>query len=206
MSSSERSASTSRPRNSAWRTTSGRAPSELMPTPPAARSKRYSAFDEAGLAATIAASLAEIRTLYREDNVPWIVGYSGGKDSTAVLALVWLALEGLTPGERHKAGHVIFTDTLVEKPLVSAWGDQSHTVMQRFARDRAIPVEPHKLTPEAKDSFWVNLIGKGYPAPRHKFRWCTERMKIKPSNKFIMDLTRRSGAALLLLGARKAES
>jgi len=168
--------------------------------------KPYSAFDAAGLRATIDACTAEIRSLYREDNVPWIIGYSGGKDSTAVLALVWLALEGLKPKERHKEVHVISTDTLVENPVVSAWVERSHAVMQRSARERSIPIEPHKLTPDVKDSFWVNLIGKGYPAPRHKFRWCTERMKIKPSNKFILDLTRRSGAAILLLGARKAES
>jgi DNA sulfur modification protein DndC len=78
--------------------------------------------------------------------------------------------------------------------------------MRQRAGELGLPIEPHKLTPEVKDSFWVNLIGKGYPAPRHKFRWCTERMKIRPSNKFILDLTRQSGAALLLLGARKAES
>jgi DNA sulfur modification protein DndC len=120
--------------------------------------KPYSAFDAAGFRATIDACTAEI-------------GYSGGKDSTAVLALVWLALEGLKPKERHKEVHVISTDTLVENPVVSAWVERSHAVMQRSARERSIPIEPHKLTPDVKDSFWVNLIGKGYPAPRHKFRW-----------------------------------
>jgi DNA sulfur modification protein DndC len=52
----------------------------------------------------------------------------------------------------------------------------------------------------------VNLIGKGYPAPRLKFRWCTERLKIKPSNKFIREVVRASGEAILVLGTRKAES
>src|SRR5258708_25738979 len=57
-----------------------------------------------------------------------------------------------------------------------------------------------------EDSFWVNLIGKGYPAPRHKFRWCTERLKIKPSNRYIMSVVKSSGEAILVLGTRKAES
>ena len=52
----------------------------------------------------------------------------------------------------------------------------------------------------------MNLIGKGYPAPRLKFRWCTERLKIKPSNKFIREVVRASGEAILVLGTRKAES
>jgi DNA sulfur modification protein DndC len=69
-----------------------------------------------------------------------------------------------------------------------------------------MPVRPHKLTPEIEDSFWVNLIGKGYPAPRAKFRWCTERLKIRPSNKFIRDVVRQCGEAILVLGTRKAES
>jgi DNA sulfur modification protein DndC len=69
-----------------------------------------------------------------------------------------------------------------------------------------MPIRPHRLTPTVSDSFWVNLIGKGYPAPRHKFRWCTERLKIKPSNTFILNMIKLSGEAILVLGTRKAES
>jgi hypothetical protein len=63
--------------------------------------------------------------------------------------------------------------------------DTSQARMREAAQAQGLPITPHKLTPEIEDSFWVNLIGKGYPAPRLKFRWCTERLKIKPSNKFI---------------------
>jgi DNA sulfur modification protein DndC len=65
---------------------------------------------------------------------------------------------------------------------------------------------PHKLTPEVENTFWVNLIGKGHPAPRNKFRWCTERLKIQPSNKFIREVVRSNGEAILVLRTRKAES
>src|SRR5438105_232293 len=78
--------------------------------------------------------------------------------------------------------------------------------MRAAGAGQGMPVEPHKLTPEVEDSFWVNLIGKGYPAPRLKFRWCTERLKIRPSNRFIRDVVRQSGEAILVLGTRKAES
>jgi DNA sulfur modification protein DndC len=78
--------------------------------------------------------------------------------------------------------------------------------MREAAREQGLPLAPHKLTPEIEDSFWVNLIGKGYPAPRQKFRWCTERLKVRPSNKFIRDVVRQNGEAILVLGTRKAES
>ena len=47
-------------------------------------------------------AIANIATLYQEDNLPWIVGYSGGKDSTAVLQLVWRAIETLPIESRTK--------------------------------------------------------------------------------------------------------
>ena len=66
------------------------------------------------------------------------------------------------------------------------------------AREQGLPIEPHRLTPKISDTFWVNLIGRGYPAPRPKFRWCTERLKINPSNQFIRDVVRASGDRQLL--------
>lgn len=165
-----------------------------------------SAFAKYGMATTVRALCDEIRALYLCDRVPWVVGYSGGKDSTAVLQLVWMAILELPQDQRKKPIHVISTDTLVEQPVVAAWVDLSHAKMRQAATEQAMPITPHKLTPDVEDSFWVNLIGKGYPAPRKKFRWCTERMKIKPSNKFIREVVRANGEAILLLGTRKAES
>jgi DNA sulfur modification protein DndC len=159
-----------------------------------------------GLKASVAAIVQEIQELYTENGVPWVIGYSGGKDSTAVLQLVWMALAQLEPAQRTKAVHVISTDTLVENPVVSAWVDRSHEVMRSSAKKQGLPFEPHRLTPDIASTFWVNLIGRGYPAPRPKFRWCTERLKIKPSNKFILDVVRSYGQAILVLGTRKAES
>jgi len=165
-----------------------------------------SVFDEAGYAATIAELTTRIQHLYLADDIPWVVGYSGGKDSTAVLQLVWTALEDLPVERRQKTIHVISTDTLVENPVVAAWVTRSLGVMADTAQKKRLPVEPHRLTPAVADSFWVNLIGRGYPAPRPKFRWCTERLKIKPSNAFIRSVVRAHGEAILVLGTRKAES
>lgn len=168
--------------------------------------KRDSAFAEFGFKATIELLHEEIRELYLADDVPWIIGYSGGKDSTATLQLVWGAIIGLPVEARKKVIHVISTDTLVENPVVAAWVSNSLFVMHRAAQEQQAPIKPKRLTPRTVDSFWVNLIGRGYPAPRHKFRWCTERLKIKPSNTFINGIVSSSGEAILVLGTRKAES
>ncbi|GAA2782157.1 hypothetical protein GCM10020219_062080 [Nonomuraea dietziae] len=162
--------------------------------------------ERGGLAATITELTEEIRELYQADEVPWVVGYSGGKDSTAILQLVWFALEGLPEDKRTKPVHVISTDTLVENPIVASWVTQSLEAMRKAAEAKGLPITPHRLTPATKDSFWVGLIGKGYPAPRPKFRWCTERLKIRPSNSFIRNVVREHGETILVLGIRKAES
>lgn len=180
-------------------------PAEAAPAA-APAPRRASAFDGLGFRATIAQLRDEVRTLYTADDVPWIVGYSGGKDSTATLQLIWSALAELPAAARRKTVHVITTDTLVENPVVAAWVGNSIDVMRAAAREQDMPIEPRLLRPKLRDRFWVNLIGRGYPAPRPKFRWCTERLKIRPSNAFISEVVTRNGEAILCLGARKTES
>ncbi len=148
-----------------------------------------------------------IQELYLSDEAPWIIGYSGGKDSTACVQLVWEAISELPKDQRlSKKIHVISTDTLVENPAVAMWVEVSLKKMELAAREKNMPIYPKRLVPELKDRFWVNLIGKGYPAPRPMFRWCTSRLKINPSNNFISTLATENGEAILVLGTRKAES
>jgi DNA sulfur modification protein DndD len=149
---------------------------------------------------------AEIQGLYCLDEVPWVIGYSGGKDSTAALQVVWNAISTLPKKKRTKPIHIISTDTLVENPIISAWVRQSLERMATSAHAQNLPFQPHPLKPKVEDTFWVNLIGKGYPAPRQKFRWCTERLKIHPANRFVRDIVRENGETILILGTRKAES
>ena len=165
-----------------------------------------SAFAEEGLARTVGALTEEVAGLYAADEVPWVIGYSGGKDSTAVLQLVWRALASLPTGSRKKPVYVISTDTLVENPIVALWVSKSLERMSEAASTQGLPITSHRLTPQVENTFWVNLIGRGYPAPRPKFRWCTERLKIMPSTRFITSVVERHGEAILVLGSRKAES
>ena len=149
------------------------------------QSKQVSAFEASGFSASITELCEEIQELYLSDELPWVIGYSGGKDSSAVTQLVWYAISQLEPAKRQKPVYVITTDTLVENPVVASWVNTSLETMRKKADAEDMPFRPKLLKPEVADTFWVNLIGKGYPAPRHKFRWCTERLKIKPTNIFI---------------------
>ena len=114
-----------------------------------------------------------IRNLYLADDIPWVIGYSGGKDSTATLQLVWYALRELPADKLTKVVHVINTDTLVESPVIEKWVEKSLKMMDES---------------------------------RKKLRWCTDRLKIQPVNKFVKDKIAEHGEIILVLGTRKAES
>src|SRR5260370_6608568 len=154
-------------------------------------------FAEKGLKKAVTSYMEELPDLYLSDEIPWVVGYSGEKDSTATLQLVWNALAAIPEDRRQKPVYVISTDTLVENPMVSLWVRKSLDRMEEQARRAGLPLTPHRLTPVTENTFWVNLIGRGYPAPRPKFRWCTERLKINPSTKFIESVVQKHGEAIL---------
>ena len=163
-------------------------------------------FEDGGYDEHIASRAREVASQYLKDKMPWVVGYSGGKDSTATLQLVWMALQTIPPEKRTKPVYVISTDTLVENPIVASWVGLSLDKINTAAKAEGLPIEAHRLMPELKDRFWVNLLGRGYATPRQKFRWCTKRLKINPSNKFISEKVNKYGEVLLILGTRKAES
>ncbi len=165
-----------------------------------------SAFDELGFIESIEILTKEIQEFYLSDDIPWVVGYSGGKDSTAVVQLIWNAISQLDPEQRKKHIYIISTDTLVENPIVAQWVSRSLVTMEKAAIDQSLPITSHQLKPKLTNTFWVNLIGKGYPAPRPLFRWCTERLKIMPSSDFINEVVKESGEAIVALGMRKSES
>jgi len=148
----------------------------------------------------------DIQQQYLKYPYPWVIGYSGGKDSTATLQLVWYALAELSPEQRTKPIYVISTDTKVETPVIVDRIDDSIRRIHEAAQAQAMNLTAHKLSPVLNDSFWVNLIGRGYPAPNSGFRWCTERLKINPSNRFILDKVAEYGEVILVLGSRRGES
>ncbi|MEW5980394.1 MAG: DNA phosphorothioation system sulfurtransferase DndC [Acidobacteriota bacterium] len=139
------------------------------------------------------------------DERPWVVAYSGGKDSTLVLQLVFEMLCGL-PSEKLKPVHIISSDTGVEPPNIARYMHSSLQRLEEDARRRHLNLSTHLVKPMAENAFWGNLIGKGYPPPTRWFRWCTTKMKINPSRKVIEKITIGSGSVILLLGTRIDES
>jgi DNA sulfur modification protein DndC len=146
-----------------------------------------------------------LREHYLADERPWVVAYSGGKDSTLVLQLVYELLLDLGRGAK-KPIHIVAADTRVEAPNVEDYLAERLTLLDAHASAHGLPVTVHRVQPLPEQSFWGNLIGKGYPAPTRWFRWCTTKMKIKPSRAVIDGIVRDHGSVVLLLGTRLDES
>ncbi len=150
--------------------------------------------------------IADVQRVYCADKRPWVIGYSGGKDSSAVMSLVYMALLGLPEEERHKPIFVVSSDTLVETPVVVNHIKDSLAAIERGAKRDGLPITTHKVVPKSNDTFWANLLGKGYPAPTRSFRWCTERMKIDPVSDFIKSTVSKYDEVIVVLGSRSQES
>lgn len=152
-------------------------------------------------------SRRELRDEYlRRTDAPWIIGYSGGKDSTLVTQLVFEMLLSLPRSDRKRAVHVVGNDTLVESPLLAAHFGASIAKIAEAAESLRLPVTCTVTTPKPEQTFWVNVIGRGYRPPSRIFRWCTERLKIDPTSGHIRRLVSVAGRSILLLGVRSDES
>lgn len=153
--------------------------------------------------------LEEIEYVYKSDKRPWVIGYSGGKDSTVVVHLVYQMLKNLRPEERHKTVYIVSSDTLVENPLIKIYLDNMLQLLREAAKRDHLPLSVNKVTPEPDTSFWTNVIGRGFPTPRLNgtFRWCTDRLKIAPSGQFVENIIKEQHTEIVfILGVRKAES
>lgn len=137
---------------------------------------------------------------------PWVVAFSGGKDSTLIAHIVFEALLQLPPTLRTRPVYFVSNDTLVESPLVVTHMKSVLTQIQNAADIFNLPITTKITTPAPEQTFWVLLIGKGYPSPNRNMRWCTDRLKIQPTSQFILDKVQTSGAAIIVLGVRKSES
>ncbi|MBX4003367.1 DNA phosphorothioation system sulfurtransferase DndC [Ralstonia pickettii] len=137
---------------------------------------------------------------------PWIVGFSGGKDSTVVAHAVFEALQAIPPSQRTRPVHIVSNDTMVESPLVMAHLDDVSRQIQAAVDSLSLPITVARTRPDPDKTFWVLLIGKGYPSPNQQMRWCTDRLKIQPTSTYIKDNVSKHGAAVVVLGVRRTES
>lgn len=155
--------------------------------------------------------IAELKDQYLEQDRyhrPWIIGFSGGKDSTVLLTLVWIALSELKKENvaLSRKVYVVCNDTMVENPVIEEYVTTVLNKIRISAKDQELPISVHTTTPELEDSFWCCVIGKGYPVPNNSFRFCTEKMKIKPTSNFIINQVAADGEAIVLIGTRRSES
>lgn len=153
----------------------------------------------------------DIRSGLREEYLrptasPWIIGFSGGKDSTLLLHFVIEMILEVPPDLRNRPVHIVSNDTRVESPVYQSHVDASLEKIESGLASFQLPIFVARTGPVDEHSFWVNLLGKGYPAPNRNFRWCTDRMKIRPTTRYIREIVDGEGEAVLLLGVRKAES
>ncbi len=155
---------------------------------------------------TLTDKVKEIQELYLADDKPWIIGYSGGKDSTATMQLIYLSIQLLSEEKREKKVWVVCSDTLVEIPTVMDRVDTTLERLNRYSLENNMPFSGHSVSPSVDESFFVNVIGRGYPAPTRTFRWCTDRMKIQPTSDFIIEKVNKYGNVIVILGSRKKES
>lgn len=139
---------------------------------------------------------------------PWIIGFSGGKDSTVLLMLTWIAMQELKEDRKplRRRVYVVCNDTMVENPVIEEYVSTVLLKIGDAAREQMMPIQVVTTTPQLEDTFWSCVIGKGYPVPNNSFRFCTEKMKIKPTSKFITDQVVADGEAIVLVGTRLTES
>ena len=156
--------------------------------------------------------IKEIKQVLREeffaDNQwPWVIGYSGGKDSTLLIHFIISMLKLISPDERNRREIIIANnDTQVESPVFQSHVDKQLDLLEKNLKILNLPVYVKQTHPKKDESFWCCLLGKGYPAPNPTFRWCTNRLKIKPTIELLKMMIHKHHKAVLILGVRKAES
>ncbi len=122
-------------------------------------------FDD-DLVQKLADSRRELLDEYRQPHGhPWIIGYSGGKDSTLVVHLVMEMLMALPRSERLRRVHVVANDTLVESPLVVGHIKATMARFDEAAAALRLLVVAQITAPTLDHGFWVTLIGRGYLPP-----------------------------------------
>jgi DNA sulfur modification protein DndC len=147
-------------------------------------------------------AVQRIVNAYNADTEPWIIGFSGGKDSSCVLKLLFHALRSVH--DYHKPVTVIYCDTGVEIPQASRLALQVLENYRAEAAAAALPISIRILRPPLRDSFFVKVVGRGYPPPTDKFRWCTDRLRIQPITRLMAD--REYAASVVVIGVRQDES
>ncbi|WP_411815982.1 phosphoadenosine phosphosulfate reductase family protein [Hyphococcus sp. DH-69] len=148
-------------------------------------------------------AIAATKTAIEENpSARWIIGFSGGKDSTAVLKIFTSAFRKANP--RPNVVDIVYCDTRVENVLLDHYVKALIRKLRKEFKEDELPFRINVLAAHVSDGFFVKLIGRGYPPPTNNFRWCTKNLRIKPVAKFISEAAIED--AIVVLGMRRSES
>jgi DNA sulfur modification protein DndC len=155
--------------------------------------------DRMGMADAIETSIASL-IAYGAQYKHWSIAYSGGKDSTTTVSFIlWAIEQGRI--QRPETLTVLYADTRQELPPLQ------RTAMRFIADLQAEGVDARIVLPEIDNRFYVYLLGRGVPPPSNTFRWCTERLKIKPMLDALHTMHVEHGQRFLqITGVRLGES
>lgn len=132
---------------------------------------------------------------------PWIIGYSGGKDSTAALKVFLSAMK--ESGCEQDPITIIYCDTGVENPELDFFAKKNLDGM-RIELPSIFPnIQVKILRAPVNEGFFARVIGRGYAPPTKRFRWCTKGLRVLPVQRFIKATP---GDAAVVLGLRFGES
>jgi len=136
---------------------------------------------------------------YGEQHDHWAIAWSGGKDSTATLAVtLWMIDSGMIPTPQRLT--VLYADTRMEIPPLAIAAEQ---IMARLS-ERGIDVT--RVVAPLDKRFMVYMLGRGVPPPNNgTLRWCTPSIKIAPMETALEKIT-RGGSILMITGVRQGES
>lgn len=123
-----------------------------------------------------------------------------------MVSVIVETVAGIPDGQRKKPVAILCTDTRVEIPAIAETIESTLARINKFSQQAGLNIEVNLLKPPPEQSFWVNIIGRGYPPPNRVFRWCTQRLKIDPVTVFVNQRMGHWGEAILHLGVRRAES
>jgi len=148
-------------------------------------------------------SEATLQTVISKGYNHWIITFSGGKDSTTTLVI---ALEtALSLSRQVERIDVVYSDTMIEIPVIQQYALSFLEYLKESGRVASLPLHCHVVYPAIEESFWVCLLGKGYPPPHQRFRWCTRRLKIEPVEDALKSFV-RPDRTVILTGVRFGES
>ncbi|OMF17208.1 hypothetical protein BK131_04385 [Paenibacillus amylolyticus] len=136
---------------------------------------------------------------------PWNVTWSGGKDSTVTLDVVFQGVLLLKKNNPEALIREIFITTantgldFVTDPLKQSEMKKIEELIKR----EGLPMKIVEVQAPLEKSFMYLTVGKGYPLPKNRMnRWCTERLKIEPSQKRLKEIS----PVLTIMGVRLSES